>query len=67
MDYNSFTYMIIYILALYALFRSVLNNNHWIDIAMNVTLHILWGYLWPLFAIYFTFLLVLDNPHYMIY
>ncbi len=67
MDYTTFTYMIICTLALYALFRSLFNNEDWINIVMNVLLHILSGYLWPIFAIYFAFLLILLHPNYMIF
>jgi hypothetical protein len=65
--YNKMTYLIIYTLIAYSLCRSVLRNDDLINKIMNVMIHILWGYLWPLFAIYFFFTLFLENPQYTIY
>lgn len=51
----------------YVIFRGTLMSHKRVDIVMNMINYIFFSYIWPIFAIYFIFALLLPSPTYHIW
>ena len=52
---------------IYVIFRGTLMSHKRIDIAMNMINYIFFSYIWPVFAVYFLFMVIIPSPTYQIW
>ena len=51
----------------YVILRGTLMSHKRIDIVMNMINYIFFSYIWPVFAVYFLFMVIIPSPTYQIW